>query len=511
MKIPKLVLLVVVLPLLFIGTGLWQMHRANSGSGDISRRLAQVEESIQAVRAKQEQAKDPHVYLKVTATNRYTASMAFSDLRKAEEDLRWGRAMLRTIGTALCLMEMLCGLAGALAGIVGLVSIRGMGRRALASREALLDGFTSGRKLLPWLTGTMGFCVATAIACGIVFEVVSFASTGLRGSWDMKVVLAGLALAGVLLFGGVSLVRGVFKAAGAVFERGPTPLMGRAVSEAEAPKVWAFVREVAQKAGAAMPAGIVLGLDESFFVTERPVELAHGSPAPSGRILYLPLPYMAFMSKDEAAAVIGHELGHFTGADTEYSLRFSSIYASAANNLRAVAMAADSENAPLGWMAKPAYMLGEFFLQSFDLAVRHWSRLREFAADAVGASVTDARSVALSLLRTAVLAPRIDEVLSEFWNKGGKLEGGILAGVRAFVREEGLPDPADHLEDVQGHPTDTHPTVRARLEALKVEATPELMARARRLDCDGLLYELGIAEDPAGTEAGRPENSGTAA
>ena len=287
--------------------------------------------------------------------------------------------------------------------------------------------------------------------------------------------------------------------------------MGRAVSEAEAPKVWAFVREVAQKAGAAMPAGIVLGLDESFFVTERPVELAHGSPAPSGRILYLPLPYMAFMSKDEAAAVIGHELGHFTGADTEYSLRFSSIYASAANNLRAVAMAADSENAPLGWMAKPAYMLGEFFLQSFDLAVRHWSRLREFAADAVGASVTDARSAALSLLRTAVLAPRIDEVLSEFWNKGGKLEGGILAGVRAFVREEGLPDPADHLEDVQGHPTDTHPTVRARLEALKVEATPELMARARRLDCDGLLYELGIAEDPAGTEAGRPENSGTAA
>lgn len=202
---------------------------------------------------------------------------------------------------------------------------------------------------------------------------------------------------------------------------------------------------------------------------------------------------MAFMSKDEAAAVIGHELGHFTGADTEYSLQFSPIYASAVNNLRAVDMASEDDSGIMSWLAKPATMLGDFFLNSFDLAVQHWSRVREFAADAMGAAVASSEAIALSLLRISVLAPHVDGVLAEFWNKGGKVDGGVLARVQGLVRERGLADPSEHLEDAQAHPTDSHPTVRQRLEALGVEATPSLMDRARSRECSTLLQELGLS------------------
>ncbi|MFD2022059.1 M48 family metalloprotease [Pseudocitrobacter faecalis] len=43
----------------------------------------------------------------------------------------------------------------------------------------------------------------------------------------------------------------------------------------------------------------------------------------TGNTLYLPLTYLSLLNEAEIAAVVGHELGHFTGEDTQYSLRFA--------------------------------------------------------------------------------------------------------------------------------------------------------------------------------------------
>ncbi len=488
----KLVLLIVALPLVFALTGGWQMHRA--GNGETAQRIANLENVIQKVKEIQAQS-GPTATFRTTSGKTYVASVELPKMNRALADLRNSQSWQNMAGKPAYWIEIIFGLSGAVIGGLGLMTIRNMGRKALSSREALLETFRSGQKLLPWLVGSVGFLTATALACFLIYEMVSYASTGLRGRGDAKLMMAGVGFAGFLLFYSGKLVWNIFKSSKAVFERDPMRLLGRAVSEEEAPKVWAFVREVAQKAGATMPSGIVLGLDECFFVTEHPVTLASGGPVPAGRILYMGLPYMAFMTRAEAAAVIGHELGHFTGADTEYSLQFSPIYASAVNNLRAVATTADAEDSSVvGWVSKPAFLLGEFFLDSFHLAVQHWSRIREFAADAMGASVAGSKAIALSLLRISVLAPKIDEILAENWNKGGKLPGGVLAGVQALVRKDGLADPKEHLEDAQSHPTDSHPPVRARLEALGIEPSDELLAEARSNEGSTLLYELGLAE-----------------
>lgn len=386
------------------------------------------------------------------------------------------------------------GLSAAVAGAAGLLSIRHAGRRALHSREALLHGFRRGLKKLPWLIGAVGLLAALALACGLGYELINFLVYSSAGSRNSAQLIGwGAVVIFLLLLYGFKLIGNIIRASRAVFDAEPMPLTGKSVGEGEAPQVWHFVRSVAEKAGTVMPDAIVLGLDQGFFVTEHPVEFSTGEPAPQGRVLYLSLPYMIYMSREEAAAVIGHELGHFTGADTEYSLFFAPIYARAVDNLNAVAEAASTGQSVLVTaVAAPAQLLGEFYLNAFHLAVRHWSRERELAADRVGAAAGGSEAVALSLLRISVLAPVVDQALAECWTKGGLPAGGIMARVRQLARENGLGDPSDFLEEGQAHPTDTHPATRQRLESVGAALTPALLARARDAHESPLLRELGL-------------------
>ncbi len=493
MKSNKLILLIVVLPLVLALFAGWQAYRASGGQ--TAQELAEVEESLKAIRAIQKEANDPNVVIETDNGETYVASKLIIELTNAQKNLKRNIGLARIIGMPIAGVAAVFGLGAALAGGLGLLTIRNMGQKARASREALLNSFIAGKKMLPWLISAVGLLIAVAVACVIAYELISYADSGLKGRGDGKLMMFGLMAIGALLLFSFKLIRNVFQASQAMFEREPMPLLGRSVSEKEAPKVWSFVRDVAQKAGATMPDGIILGLDQGFFVTEHPVALAGGAKAPNGRILYLPLPYMAFMTRAETAAVVGHELGHFTGADTEYSLRFSPIYASAVNNLRAVYYAAGdtSDNRLANVVSKPAMLLSEFFLESFDHAVQHWSRVRELAADAVGAAVAGGEAIALSLLRISVLAPHIDTALAEHWNKAGEGKG-IIERTMELVQEHGLSDPGEHLEDAQPHPTDSHPPVRLRLEALKVEAGAELLAQARDGSGSSLLSELGLAD-----------------
>ena len=79
---------------------------------------------------------------------------------------------------------------------------------------------------------------------------------------------------------------------------------------------------------------MVVGLDPNFFVTEARVRCLNGTL--SGRTLYCSLPLARILSRAEFDAVIGHELGHFRGQDTQFSQRFYPIYRGTADSLRAL-------------------------------------------------------------------------------------------------------------------------------------------------------------------------------
>ncbi|WP_163018180.1 M48 family metallopeptidase, partial [Pseudomonas viridiflava] len=103
-------------------------------------------------------------------------------------------------------------------------------------------------------------------------------------------------------------------------------VLGREVTPEEAPALWAYVRELATRLGALSPDHIVLGMIEGFYVTSGDVSLLPAEISLKGRTLHIPMMYLGLMNAAETSAVIGHELAHFAGEDTEYSLRFLPIY-----------------------------------------------------------------------------------------------------------------------------------------------------------------------------------------
>jgi Zn-dependent protease with chaperone function len=102
------------------------------------------------------------------------------------------------------------------------------------------------------------------------------------------------------------------------------------------PQLWSFVREIASHLGATPPSNIVIGLAPNFYVTSADVTVYPERRKQLNETLYLSLPLMRILSRQELTAVIGHELGHFKGDDTKFSLKFYPIYAGTTQALAAL-------------------------------------------------------------------------------------------------------------------------------------------------------------------------------
>lgn len=390
---------------------------------------------------------------------------------------------------------------GALAlGLFSLLNIRRLGRTALESRARLLSGFQSGLKSLPWQVGSLGLLLALALSSVLMFELLvrgpDWLNLGRRADFFIVFLSVGFCL--VSLYFSLKLIWHTFQNSRRLFEPDPECYLGRRVTEEEAPELWRLVRTVAGRIGAEPPDQLGTGLAGGFFVTQAPVRFSD-SPEETirGRTLYLPLGALAFMRRDEAEAVIGHELAHFVGEDTEYSRHFAPIYARAVNNLEALNQAAHAagQAGPTGLTERPVRLLVEYFLASFHVAVNHWRREREIEADRLGALEVGNQAQARAMLKLSVLDPLVARAAAESWEAGGGTAETLLDRLRRLVREEGLADPAAHLDDVQPHPTDSHPPLRRRLDDLGVPLTDELLDEIRQTSPTTLLSDLGLEDE----------------
>ncbi len=398
----------------------------------------------------------------------------------------------------LALITLLLGVAATVTFCLALRAMRRAAAQALQSRDALLRAFESGRRWLPMFMVLQTLLVFAGLVGVLAFEAVHAFDDPHPSNGTMKLAVFGVLVALALVWYAGKIAWDTIRFARRRLDPEPIGIMGQSLSSSQAPLLWNFVREVAQRTGARLPDSVVVGLNEGFFVTEHPVALANGQRVPDGRVLYLPLPYMAFLDRAQVAAVVAHELGHFTSEDTAYGLRFTPIYRALAGSILAVTNEHDhDDDGWRAWITAPASLYGKWFLQSFDEAVHHWSRERELAADAFSSRIAGTEPAALALLRSAVLHRTIDEALTHNREAPPERREGVLSMVRRLVAERGLADPHEHLEDRQAHPLDTHPTLRQRLDALGVAITSDLVARTRDARDTGLLVELGLEAAPA--------------
>lgn len=250
---------------------------------------------------------------------------------------------------------------------------------------------------------------------------------------------------------------------------------GMRISEDKAPDLHAFVRGLAEKLGASPPTNIVVGLEPNFFVTSAEVVTSDSKKPLEGETLYVSAPLARLMTEDEFAAVVGHELGHFRGEDTVYSLKFAPVYAGLATVLAGTRYD-KGERIHHGLAKLPARAMLSFMMDMFATNERAISRERELLADRAGAEASSPVALATALVKVGLFADLWDSVLAENVDRlnNGKATRNLSNVLEGYVRYDiDMANVGKTLSRVAKraipHPTDTHPPIGRRLKALKVD------------------------------------------
>ena len=233
-------------------------------------------------------------------------------------------------------------------------------------------------------------------------------------------------------------------------------------------ELWTFVSAIANSTSSPVPENIVLGLEPNFYATGADVYALSSDKTVSGETLYVSLPLMRLFSKDELAAVIGHELGHFKGGDAIYSLKFAPIYRSLATSINTAEEAG-------GLMSIPALGALTFLYNAFEKNEKKISRDRELEADKVGAEASSAEALIHALVKLTVFTGHWSALQSEVIEnlRLGRPVNNMSQLYAASVSYDTNPEAAQEAASRSGearvaHPTDSHPSTGSRAEALGV-------------------------------------------
>lgn len=273
-----------------------------------------------------------------------------------------------------------------------------------------------------------------------------------------------------------------------LLQRWPPPA-GRVLTRTEAPVLFDLLDKMRVKL-AGPPIHHVL-LDDTYnaCVVQRP---RWGLVGPSVNYLVLGLPFMFGMSTSEMLAVIGHEYGHLCGDHGRYGAwiyRQRRIFEQVAARIEANA---DASIWHMVMMKAIQAFAPYFYAYTFVLA-----RQTEYEADRTGASVTSAQASASGLVRSQLLG---DWLHADFWptlyrQADTRARPSIFpyqSMATAFrMSHDEWATPA-RLRSALLHESsadDTHPCLRARLEALGQQ--PALPAPLQRHAAAALLGPLG--------------------
>lgn len=345
--------------------------------------------------------------------------------------------------------------AGALA-MIGIVllyhaALWGAGRLAVRDRSLLLRVFKPGFYVSSGL-----LALTTVVNAALLMASIYYGESYLLGVIHPKIILL-IGLGAV--FGAFAIVRSALTSR----TRAESEVFGKALPEAEHPRIWREVRELAERTGSLAPENIVMGLDPTFFVTEGDVRCQDGKL--TGRTLFFSAPLCRLLTEPQFRAIVGHELGHFKGQDTEYSQKFYPVYRGLVTSLAELGCTQGT----MAFAVIPTMIMLGSFLDSFATAEAKLSRERELAADAVAVAATDARTFAVALARIVVSAPywiKLDEELVKA-ARGGEAWPEVSSYIAARAVAGASPEALAEVEQrSMSHPTDSHPPTGLRLEAI---------------------------------------------
>lgn len=348
--------------------------------------------------------------------------------------------------------------AAILFGIFGVVVALSCAAVAFRSRKAQYASFAFGWNVLK-VIGAIETILQGALLVWLSFWVTAI--------WFHSYFVKLIVLAGI----GAAFA--IFLVLKAIFTSPPKGLdtSGKLVTEADAPELWQRIRAICAELHTAPPAHIIAGIDNNFFVTEVEVRLK-GETLPPGRVLYISLPLLEILSKDEADAVLAHEMAHLGGGDTEASKNISPLISRFQHYLRALFE---------GVVTLPIYYFMLAYFALFTLALSKSDRERELEADKAAARITSPLHIARALVKVGAYASFRNRVEDSLFAENTKhAELGIASRVATgFADYVATPKLAFDLHDaVIPHPFDSHPPLRERMTNVGAELSGDECKRA---------------------------------
>ncbi len=278
------------------------------------------------------------------------------------------------------------------------------------------------------------------------------------------ILILGVGLGAII--GGFTLISSSFQ----MIKKQDLPILGKKLDPESHSELFTFIKKISQKLGSMNPKHIVVGLEPNFYVTSADVNVLGDKTKLKGESVYLSLPLLRILTKDEITGIVGHELGHFRGEDTYYSLKFSPVYSSLSH---AVTQMGHPDSAASSLSTLPALSVLSYILEVFHTNVSSISREREFEADKAASEVAPAKALASSLLKIGLYAQAwydLEHKTVERMkaNKTTRNLSKLFASVVKYdVNEKTIPEVIESIANqTVSHPTDSHPPTASRIESL---------------------------------------------
>ena len=246
-------------------------------------------------------------------------------------------------------------------------------------------------------------------------------------------------------------------------------------------KIIGVINKIAKKIKAIPPKNIIIGLSTDFYVLSKDVKLFNGVEEKllKGETLYISIPYLRILTIKELEGIIGHELAHFSGEDTYYTLKFAPYFRRLTEQFISFDNFLKETNNQFSklFLTLSIYPL-IFLYNEFSRKEEKISKIQELRADKYAAQACGNPKIFINalcklnvydLVWQNVEKDYYEMVRNKEKNKIKNLSLDFIRTIRNKIDKNKLDA---YLKEIykyeQKHPSDTHPTIEQRMKNLKV-------------------------------------------
>ena len=262
------------------------------------------------------------------------------------------------------------------------------------------------------------------------------------------------------------------------------PIVGVSLNKKDHSKIFSVVSDLSKKINAKMPKNIVLGLSTDFFAISKDLKVFNGVKQTTlkNETLYISIPYLRILTINELEGIIGHELGHFEGKDTNYAMKFAPIFRRL--NQHFLELDEEFEYQKKELKADPIFIKLAiypfiFLFNEFSRKEEIISKEQELKADKFGSDASESSNVFITALSKLYIYDIIWEdtknkfkeiVREKTKNRIKNLSLEFVRTARLLLEKDKLKIYLANLQFYeQLHPSDTHPPLHERMKNLGVE------------------------------------------